>query len=294
MGGPSNSDGLSFPQIAACAGIGACSAEFCTIPMDTTKVRMQINTGSGPRPGFVGTLSQIVREEGIRAPWKGITAGFQRQLVYGTLRIAWYEPIRDFYCGKENAANPPLLGKIAAGLTSGGLAMLIANPTDLVKIRLQADARRAPGVPPRYKGSLDAYVQIAKTEGIKGLWTGVGPNIVRNSVINAAEMAAYDQIKQVFVKNKVMEEGLPLHFTAGLGAGFFATVVGSPVDVMKTRIMNAKPGQYSSALDCFKQTAKEGPMAFYKGFAANFMRIGSFNVAVFVFFEQLKNAARTL
>lgn len=29
------------------------------------------------------------------------------------------------------------------------------------------------------------------------LWTGVGPNIARNAIINAAELASYDQIKQV-------------------------------------------------------------------------------------------------
>lgn len=29
------------------------------------------------------------------------------------------------------------------------------------------------------------------------LWTGVGPNVARNALINAAELASYDQVKQV-------------------------------------------------------------------------------------------------
>lgn len=29
------------------------------------------------------------------------------------------------------------------------------------------------------------------------LWTGIGPNIARNAIINAAELASYDQVKQV-------------------------------------------------------------------------------------------------
>lgn len=29
------------------------------------------------------------------------------------------------------------------------------------------------------------------------LWTGLGPNIARNAIINAAELASYDQVKQV-------------------------------------------------------------------------------------------------
>ena len=36
------------------------------------------------------------------------------------------------------------------------------------------------------------------------------------------------------------------------------------------------------------QTFAEGPMAFYKGFIPNFGRIGSWNVAMFLSFEQIK------
>lgn len=35
--------------------------------------------------------------------------------------------------------------------------------------------------------------------------------------------------------------------------------------------------------------ANEGPLAFYKGFTANFMRLGSWNVVMFVALEQIKN-----
>lgn len=34
-------------------------------------------------------------------------------------------------------------------------------------------------------------------EGVGALWTGLGPNIARNGIINAAELASYDQVKQV-------------------------------------------------------------------------------------------------
>lgn len=47
-----------------------------------------------------------------------------------------YEPVRNLYTGKDFKGDPPLLKKIAAGLTTGALGMLIANPTDLIKIRL--------------------------------------------------------------------------------------------------------------------------------------------------------------
>lgn len=63
------------------------------------------------------------------------------------------------------------------------------------------------------------------------------PNIMRNSIINAAELASYDQFKQIAMANSV-PDSLGLHIACSFGAGFNAVIVGSPVDVLKTRLMN--------------------------------------------------------
>ena len=44
----------------------------------------------------------------------------------------------------------------------GALAIAVANPTDLVKVRLQAEGRLPPGVPKRYLRALDAYHTIVR------------------------------------------------------------------------------------------------------------------------------------
>ena len=44
----------------------------------------------------------------------------------------------------------------------GALAIAVANPTDLVKVRLQAEGKLAPGVPRRYSGALNAYSTIVR------------------------------------------------------------------------------------------------------------------------------------
>ena len=76
---------------------------------------------------------------------------------------------------------------------------------------------------------------------MKGLWVGWGPNVMRNSIINAAELAAYDQFKQIALGTG-LPDGLFTHILCAFGAGFVACVVGSPVDVLKTRIMNRQSG----------------------------------------------------
>lgn len=39
---------------------------------------------------------------------------------------------------------------------------------------------------------------------VKGLWTGLGPNVIRNSIINAAEIATFDQVKDMILRRRLM------------------------------------------------------------------------------------------
>ena len=79
--------------------------------------------------------------------------------------------------------------KIVAGITTGALGISVANPADMVKVKLQA--QRSGGIK-RYNGVMDCYAKVYAESGVPGLWTGIGPNLFRNSIINAAELASYD------------------------------------------------------------------------------------------------------
>lgn len=287
--------------ILASSAMSACFAEFCTLPIDTAKVRLQLQgkpgAGAGGTAGsaalkysgMVGTMSTIAREEGAAALWKGLVPGLHRQCVYGGLRIGLYDPVKSLFVGKDHQGDVPLLKKIAAALTTGALGIAIANPTDLVKVRLQSEGRMAPGATRRYTGAMNAYATIMKQEGVNALWTGVGPNIARNAIINAAELASYDQIKQTLLRTPGFSDNAITHIISGLGAGFFAVCIGSPVDVVKSRVMGDSTGQYKGTVDCFVKTFRnDGVLAFYKGFIPNFGRLGSWNVIMFLTLEQVK------
>jgi len=58
--------------------------------------------------------------------------------------------------------------------------------------------------------------------------------------MNAAELASYDQIKNFLVKKfpNISKDSKLIHFTCALSAGFIAVCLASPMDVVKTRIMN--------------------------------------------------------
>ena len=144
------------------------------------------------------------------------------------------------------------------------------------------------------QGVLDAYVTICRNEGVlSGLYRGILPNIARNVIINLGETVVYDAAKDTLISNDIMENGMSCHFTSAVIAGVTATLVASPVDVVKTRFMNSPSGAYHGALHCAQQTARqEGLLAFYKGFSASCVRIVSWNIVLWLTYEQLKTLVR--
>ncbi|XP_034522247.1 mitochondrial uncoupling protein 3 isoform X2 [Ailuropoda melanoleuca] len=246
------------------AGTAACFADLLTFPLDTAKVRLQIQgenqaTQAAQRPqyrGVLGTILTMVRTEGPRSPYNGLVAGLHRQMSFASIRIGLYDSVKQFYTPK-GSDHSSITTRILAGCTTGAMAVSCAQPTDVVKIRFQASIHLGAGSNRKYSGTMDAYRTIAREEGVRGLW----------------------------------KDNFPCHFISAFGAGFCATVVASPVDVVKTRYMNSPPGQYRSPLDCMlKLVIHEGPTAFYKGFTPSFLRLGTWNVVMFVTYEQLKRA----
>ena len=55
---------------------------------------------------------------------------------------------------------------------------------------------QAAGRSSQYRGVLDAYLSIARREGlVNGLYRGIGPNIGRNAIVNTCETVVYDVTK---------------------------------------------------------------------------------------------------
>jgi len=115
------------------------------------------------------------------------------------------------------------------------------------------------------------------------------PNISRNAIVNVAEIVCYDIIKDLILASGYLHDGIPCHLTAATVAGLCTTLAASPVDVVKTRYMNSAAGEYKGAIDCaIKTFVQEGPTAFYKGFVPSFSRLVSWNIVLWVTYEQMK------
>lgn len=74
------------------------------------------------------------------------------------------------------SSDPSVLIRILAGCTTGAMAVSFAQPTDVVKVRFQAQMNLN-SVARRYSGTMQAYKHIYQNEGFRGLWKGAAsPN----------------------------------------------------------------------------------------------------------------------
>ncbi len=271
------------------------------MPVDVVKTRLQMDGSGGSAKLYNGSMdcaSKLVKSEGPTSLFKGLPPALVRQSTYGSLRYGLYGPIKNSL-GIKAGEKVPLWKKIVAGGGAGAIASAVANPTDLIKVRLQTDGmtKDAEGkyLPKRFNGMVHAFMTVVKEEGVLALWTGVGPTVGRATALAAAELATYDEVKVQLLKTGYFEPGLLLTATTALASGYVSTVASSPFDVVKSRVMGQPLNPdgtgklYSGMLDCFiKSSAAEGPMSLYNGFWPNFGRVVPRVTIVFIVMEQLK------
>lgn len=298
-------------------GIASIVAGCSTHPLDLIKVRMQLQGESAPiqtnlrpalafqnstavhapttppRVGIIGVGSRIVRQEGMRALFSGVSATVLRQTLYSTTRMGLYDIIKEKWTDPETKTMP-LTSKIGAGAIAGAIGAAVGNPADVAMVRMQADGR-LPLVDRRnYKSVLDAIAQMIRGEGVTSLWRGSSLTINRAMLVTSSQLASYDSVKETILEKGLLKDGLGTHVLASFAAGFVASVASNPVDVIKTRVMNMKveagiAPPYKGAIDCALKTVKaEGVMALYKGFVPTVSRQAPFTVVLFVTLEQVR------
>ncbi len=198
-------------------------------PIDVVKIRMQ-NSSSlyvWNERGVIAGFQRILREEGIAGMTRGLTATILRELLYSTIRMGAYEPILRFLSPNDNKSSSPSI-KYLSALLSGGIGAAIANPTDLVKVKIQS-ASPTQSLP--FTSTFSGFVYIFQVGGIRGLYRGATPTIARAAVLTSAQVGSYDTIKNNILKDSLhISEGLHLYFFTSLLTGLITTTASNPGD----------------------------------------------------------------
>ncbi|WPH04217.1 Hypothetical protein R9X50_00710600 [Acrodontium crateriforme] len=271
-------------------GSASCFAACVTHPLDLLKVRLQTQPHDGSRRNMGQMFMHVLKSDGVPGLYKGLSASLLRQITYSTTRFGVYEELKEtFTSAKEK---PSFAALIAMSSTSGFLGGIVGNPADILNVRMQNDASLPAAERRNYKNAVDGLVRMAREEGLASLFRGVWPNSTRAVLMTASQLASYDLFKKELSSRFGMGDNLYTHFSASLMAGFVATTVCSPVDVVKTRVMSAKTHEGLMSL-LTRITAKEGLGWMFKGWVPSFIRLGPHTIATFMFLEQHKKIYRS-
>ena len=84
-----------------------------------------------------------------------------------------------------------------------------------------------------------------------------------------------------------------MHTASSFAAGFVTSALTAPVDLVRTRYMNfgldGRPN-YNGLVDCAVKTWRtEGTIGLYKGFGAQWLRMGPHTMLQLILWETLRN-----
>lgn len=184
------------PQARVLCGLGAgvCEAIFAVTPMETVKVKF-INDQRSANPrfkGFFHGVSMIVREQGFRGVYQGVTATILKQGSNQAIRFFVMETLKDKYRGGDPNAHVPKLMVGLFGAVAGAASVFGNTPIDVVKTRMQGLEAA------KYKGTVDCFVKVWTNEGPLAFYKGTVPRLSRVCLDVAITFMIYDSFMDLF------------------------------------------------------------------------------------------------
>lgn len=185
---------LSLPELFAAGGVAGVLSTVIMAPGERIKCLLQIQKGAKDKlyDGPVDCAKKLYREGGIRSIYKGTVLTLARDIPASGMYFAGYEGIKKVL---TPAGKDPSELSIASVLVAGGVAGMlnwgVAICPDVLKSRFQT----APAG--KYSGTMDVFRDVMKTDGIRGMYKGFTPVMLRAFPANACCFLGYEGAKKV-------------------------------------------------------------------------------------------------
>ncbi|CAB0030425.1 unnamed protein product [Trichogramma brassicae] len=225
---PTQSVGVHM-MAGACAGI----MEHCVMySVDSVKTRRQIMTpGPGGGVGIITEIGNMMRQEGIFRPFRGISAMVIGAGPAHALYFSCYEYLKD-----RISSTKLLSGHLIyafAGTLSTVLHDGVMNPAEVVKQRMQM-----PNSP--YRSVVNCVKQVYATEGLAAFYRSYRTTLLMNVPFQSIHFVTYEFAQSITNPQRTYNPAA--HVVSGGMAGAIAATVSMPLDVCKT-LLNTQTGE---------------------------------------------------
>ncbi|TKR78321.1 hypothetical protein L596_019144 [Steinernema carpocapsae] len=181
------------------------------------------------RPGhFNGTLDafvKITRHEGIRSLWSGLSPG----IIYAIPATVFYFSLYDELLMRfRNKFGDKFYIPLFAGSIARGAAVTVVSPLEMVRTKMQSERLSISQL-------TDAVKTTVRHGGVKAMWRGWGPTVMRDLPFSALYWTVYEHLKKkalLYLDRK--ETSFAVSVMCGTTSGTFSAIITTPFDVVKT------------------------------------------------------------
>ncbi|KAI1178207.1 mitochondrial carrier domain-containing protein [Nemania sp. FL0916] len=187
-------------------GLAGMAAQFCVYPLDTLKFRLQSEYVTGGARGnalLFQTARKMLAEGGVRAAYRGVTMGLVGMFPYSAIDMGTFELLKITYiqykakatgCHEEDA-QPSTFATGIMGASSGAFGATVVYPLNVLRTRLQTQGTSMH--PARYTGIWDVAQKTIKNEGLRGLYKGLMPNLLKVAPALSITWMVYEKAKKI-------------------------------------------------------------------------------------------------
>ncbi|EQL36136.1 calcium dependent mitochondrial carrier protein, variant [Blastomyces dermatitidis ER-3] len=188
-------------------GIGGMVSQCFVYPLDTLKFRMQCEVVEGGLQGnrlIMATARKMWTGNGIHSFFRGLPLGLIGMFPYAAIDLTTFEYLKSillarkariYHCHEDDV---PLsnFATGAIGAFSGALSASIVYPMNVLRTRLQAQGTVLHS--PTYTGIVDVTRKTLSQEGIRGLFRGITPNLLKVAPSVSISYIVYENSKRLF------------------------------------------------------------------------------------------------
>jgi len=167
-----------------------------TNPLEIVKIRLQVQGEVAKTVAGAPKRSAmwIVRNLGLVGLYKGASACLLRDVPFSAIYFPTYNHLKRDLFGESQQKKLGILQLLTAGAIAGMPAAYLTTPCDVIKTRLQVEARKGDTA---YTGLRHAAQTIYKEEGFRAFFKGGPARIFRSSPQFGFTLAAYEVLQSL-------------------------------------------------------------------------------------------------
>eukprot|EP01040_Poterioochromonas_malhamensis_P013556 gene13556-14916_t len=239
------------------AGLGGIIGWTVVHPLNTLSIRMnliiaqnaglqQIQKQQQQRLSFVRFSTDIIKNESVGALYRGLTAGWVRQIFYSTSIFGFFEIFRDQLAKYSNDMG--YAARAVAGIGSGVVAACLSCPAEVSLVRMANDNALPLDQRRNYRSVVHAFLRIRREEGFRAFFRGVEPFVLRAILVGSIQIATYDHFREVYRRQYQINDPAKNVFAAAMTSGLLYSFVTMPLETVKNRMAFQKPDPQNGSL----------------------------------------------